>query len=515
MKKLFNTRTAIGAALGVACVAIGATEVFAQAATAAPAAAATPAAAAAPVPAKGDTAWLLVSSLLVLMMSIPGLALFYGGLVRSKNMLSVLTQVMAIVAMVGLLWCFYGYSIALGDTGGYYLGGFGKAFLMGVKPESVSATFSNGVVVPEYAYMVFQMTFAMITPALIVGAFAERIKFSAVMLFVALWVTFVYFPIAHWVWATPAPDDLASAAKALAAATDEAAKKAAQGKIDELIATAGWINQGKGVGEFLMNGSGALDFAGGTVVHINAGIAGLVGAIMLGKRIGYPREAMMPHSLTMTMIGASLLWVGWFGFNAGSNLEANGTTALAFVNTMVATCAAAFSWLIVEWMAKGKPSLLGMASGAVAGLVAVTPASGYAGPMGSIVLGLIVSPVCLIFVSKVKQAMGYDDALDVFGVHCVGGVIGAIATGILVNPALGGVGTTDYLNITGNNAGTYVFGQQVISQIVAVLATLIWSGVGSAILYKVVDLIVGLRVPTDSEREGLDITDHGERAYNY
>ena len=515
MKKLFTTRSAIGAALGLACVALGATEVFAQAAAAATGTAA-PAAAAAPVPNKGDTAWLLVSSLLVLMMSIPGLALFYGGLVRSKNMLSVLTQVMAIVAMVGLLWCFYGYSIALGDGGGYYLGGFGKAFLMGLKPESVSATFSNGVVVPEFAYMVFQMTFAMITPALIVGAFAERIKFSAVMLFVALWVTFVYFPIAHWVWATPEPDALAAAAKALAAAgADAAAKTAAENKIAELIGAAGWINQGKGVGEFLMNGTGALDFAGGTVVHINAGIAGLVGAIMLGKRIGYPREAMMPHSLTMTMIGASLLWVGWFGFNAGSNLEANGTTALAFVNTMVATCAAAFSWLMVEWGLKGKPSLLGLASGAVAGLVAVTPASGYAGPMGSIVLGLIVSPVCLMFVSKVKGALGYDDSLDVFGIHCVGGVLGAIATGILVNPALGGVGITDYQNITGNNVGTYVFSQQVISQIVAVLATLIWSGVGSAILYKIVDVIVGLRVPSDAEREGLDVAEHGERAYNY
>jgi ammonium transporter, Amt family len=518
MKKLLNTRTAIALGLGVACVAIGATEVFAQAAAAAtdaaPAAAA-PAAAAAPVANKGDTAWMLTSSLLVLMMSIPGLALFYGGLVRAKNMASILTQVMAIVAMVGLLWCFYGYSMSLGDTGGYYIGGFGKAFLKGIDANSVSATFSNGVVIPEYAYMVFQMTFAMITPALIVGAFAERIKFSAVMLFVFLWVTFIYFPIAHWVWATPAPDDLANAAKALAAAGDEAAKKAAQGKIDDLIATAGWLNQGKGIGEFLMNGSGALDFAGGTVVHINAGIAGLMGAIMLGKRIGYPREAMMPHSLTLTMVGASLLWVGWFGFNAGSNLESNGTTALAFVNTMVATCAAAFSWLMVEWGVKGKPSLLGLASGAVAGLVAVTPASGYAGPMGSIVLGLLVSPLCLLFVAKVKQAVGYDDSLDVFGVHCIGGITGAIATGILVAPALGGVGITDYTNITGNNAGTYAMGQQVISQLVAVLATLIWSGVGSLILYKIVDVIVGLRVPADAEREGLDVSEHGERAYNY
>ena len=513
MKLPFSPKAIGAAGLGLLGATLSAGVAFAQAAAtaAAPAAAA---AAAAPKPTSGDTAWLLTSSLLVLMMSIPGLALFYGGLVRSKNMLSVLTQVMAIVAMVGLLWCFYGYSISLGDGGGYYLGGFGKAFLKGIDPNSVSPTFSNGVVVPEFAYMVFQMTFAMITPALIVGAFAERIKFSAVLLFVALWVTFVYFPIAHWVWATPAPDDLANAAKALAAAADEAAKKAAQGKIDELIAGAGWINQGKGIGEFLMNGTGALDFAGGTVVHINAGIAGLVGAIMLGKRIGYPREAMMPHSLTMTMIGASLLWVGWFGFNAGSNLEANGTTALAFVNTMVATCAAAFSWLIVEWGLKGKPSLLGLASGAVAGLVAVTPASGYAGPMGSIVLGLIVSPLCLLFVSKVKSKLGYDDSLDVFGVHCIGGITGAIATGILVAPSLGGVGITDYTNITGNNVGTYAMGQQVISQLVAVISTLVWSGVGSVILYKVVDVIVGLRVPSDSEREGLDVAEHGERAYN-
>ena len=515
MKSILTSRGArVALSLGLVGAVIYAGAAFGQTATPEPAAAApaAAAAAAAPVPNKGDVAWMLTSSLLVLMMSIPGLALFYGGLVRTKNMLSVLTQVMAIVSMVGILWVLYGYSISLGDTGGLYLGGFGKMFLKGVDASTTSATFSNGVVIPEYAYMVFQMTFAMITPALIVGAFAERMKFSAVMLFVLLWVTFIYFPIAHWVWATPAPDDIAAAAKGLAA---EGTKAAAQAKIDELIAGAGWINQGKGVGEFLMNGSGALDFAGGTVVHINAGIAGLVGAIMLGKRIGYPREPMPPHSLTMTMIGASLLWVGWFGFNAGSNLESNGTTALAFVNTMVATCAAAFSWLMTEWALKGKPSLLGMASGAVAGLVAVTPASGYAGPMGSLVLGLIVSPVCLMFVSKVKYALGYDDALDVFGVHCVGGIIGAIATGILVNPALGGVGLTDYTNLTGNNAGTYLFSQQVISQIVAVVATLLWSGIGSAILYKIVDLIVGLRVTADEEREGLDVADHGERAYNY
>ena len=510
MQSFFNSRGArVALSLGLVGSVIFASAAFGQTAAPQPtAAAAAPALKANP----GDTAWMLTSSLLVLMMSVPGLALFYGGLVRSKNMLSVLTQVMAIVSMVGIIWALYGYSIALGDTGGYYLGGFGKAFLKTVDATTTSATFSNGVVIPEYAYMVFQMTFAMITPALIVGAFAERMKFSAVLLFVLLWVTVIYFPIAHWVWATPSPDDLAAAAKGLAA---EATKADAQGKVDALIATAGWLNQGKGIGEFLMNGTGALDFAGGTVVHINAGIAGLVGAMMLGKRIGYPREPMPPHSLTMTMIGTSLLWVGWFGFNAGSNLESNGTTALAFVNTMLATCAAAFSWLMTEWMLKGKPSLLGMASGAVAGLVAITPASGYAGPMGALVLGLIVSPISLMFVSKVKYALGYDDALDVFGVHCIGGIVGAIATGILVNPSLGGVGITDYTNITGNNAGTYAFGQQVISQCVAVLATLIWSGVGSAIIYKIVDLVVGLRVTADEEREGLDVADHGERAYNY
>jgi Amt family ammonium transporter len=496
--------------LGILAATLLAGAAFAQDA-AAPAAAA-----AAPVPNKGDTAWMLVSSALVLMMSVPGLALFYGGLVRTKNMLSVLTQVMAIVSLVGVLWVVYGYSIALGDTSGSmasYIGGFGKVFLKGVDANATSPTFSNGVVIPELAYMVFQMTFAMITPALIVGAFAERMKFSAVMLFMLLWVTFIYFPIAHWVWASAAPDDIANAAKALAAAgTDEAAKAAAQAKLDEVTGTAGWLSAGSAS---WMNGVAALDFAGGTVVHINAGIAGLVGAIMIGKRVGFGKEQITPHSLTMTMIGASLLWVGWFGFNAGSNLEANGTTALAFVNTMVATAGAALSWLLVEWAFKGKPSLLGMASGAVAGLVAVTPASGFAGPMGSLALGLLVSPLCLFFVSTVKNKFGYDDALDVFGVHCVGGIFGALMTGILVNPDLGGVGITDYTNITGNNAGTYALGAQMIAQLTAVLATLIWSGVGSAILYKIVDLIVGLRVPVDAEREGLDVSNHGERAYNY
>jgi len=458
-----------------------------------------------PVPNPGDTAWLLTSSVLVLMMSIPGLALFYGGLVRSKNMLAILTQTFAIVALVGVLWTLYGYSLAFGDGGSLnpYIGGLNKIFLKGVTAASNAPTFTPGHVVPEFAYFVFQMTFAMITPALIIGAFAERMKFSAVFAFVTLWVTFIYFPIAHWVWGVADPNALVDAATQLVAAKDEAAKTAAQAKIDEINAAVGWLAA-----------KGALDFAGGTVVHINAGIAGLVGAIMVGKRIGYGKEALPPHSLTMSMIGASLLWVGWFGFNAGSNLEANGTTALAFVNTMVATAGAALSWLLVEWAIKGKPSLLGLISGAVAGLVAVTPASGYAGPIGSLVLGLAVSPICLFFVSTVKNKLGYDDALDVFGVHCIGGITGALATGILVNPALGGVGITDYTVLEGYG-GTYDMVAQMKAQGTAVVATLLWSGIGSAILYKVLDIVIGLRPAPDAEREGLDITDHGERAYNY
>src|ERR1700756_3070327 len=503
MKMTFKRPSSAGlvalAVLGLCALGL-ADAAFAE--DAAPAAAA----AAAPVPNKGDVAWMLVSSALVLMMSIPGLALFYGGLVRTKNMASVLTQVFAIVSMIGVTWTLYGYSMAFSDGGSMtaWVGGFSKAFMHGIDANSTAATFSNGVVIPEYAYFVFQMTFAMITPALIVGAFAERIKFSAVVLFILLWSTFIYYPIAHWVWYVAAPDDVAAAAKALAAATDAAAKTAAQAKLDEVTGNVGWLA-----------GAGALDFAGGTVVHINAGIAGLVGALIIGKRVGYGKDLMAPHSLTMTMIGASLLWVGWFGFNAGSNLEATGTTALAFVNTMVATAGAALSWLLCEWIVKGKPSLLGICSGAVAGLVAVTPASGFAGPIGALVLGLVVSPICLFFVSTVKNALGYDDALDVFGVHCIGGIVGALGTGILVNPALGGVGITDYTNITGNNAGTYDLVTQMIAQGKAVLATLIWSGVGSAILYKVVDLIVGLRPSVEEEREGLDISDHGGGAYNY
>ncbi len=461
---------------------------------------------AAPVPNKGDTAWMLISTVLVLLMTIPGLALFYGGLVRTKNMLSVLSQVFAIVALVAILWVVFGYSLAFTPSAiGDYVGGLDKLFLKGVTVDSVAATFSNGVVIPELVYVVFQMTFACITPALIVGAFAERIRFSAVLVFVTLWVTFIYFPIAHMVWYWAGPDAIADAAKALAAATDDAAKAAAQTKLDAVMADAGLAFQW-----------GALDFAGGTVVHINAGIAGLVGAIMIGKRVGYGKELMAPHSLTMTMVGASLLWVGWFGFNAGSNLEASGGAVLAMVNTFVATAAATLSWLFTEWMAKGKPTLLGMVSGAVAGLVAVTPASGFAGPMGAIVLGLLVSPICYFFVSTVKNALKYDDSLDVFGVHCVGGIIGALATGILVNPALGGVGIADYAMKPGElSVADYDMATVMIGQLKAVALTLVWSGIGSAILYKITDMLVGLRVSPEAEREGLDITEHDERAYNY
>ena len=429
---------------------------------------------------KGDGAWMLVSSVLVLMMSIPGLALFYGGLVRTKNMLSVLMQVFMIVSVAGLVWACWGYSMSFTSGSTPFVGGFSKAFLIGVTSGTYGATFSNNVYLPELVFVVFQMTFAMITPALIVGALAERIKFSALMVFVVLWLTAVYFPIAHMVWYWAGPDFLPDAP------TD-----------------AGYLW-----------GMGALDFAGGTVVHINAGVAGLVGCLMIGKRIGFGKEATPPHSLTMTMIGASLLWVGWFGFNAGSNLEMNGVTAVAFINTMLATCAAAVAWSVVEQLHHGKPSMLGAATGAVAGLVAITPASGYGAPMTSIVLGLLVSPVCYFFVSVVKNKLKYDDTLDVFGVHCVGGIFGAIATGIVADPALGGQGVLDY-TVFPYGVAEYHMGAQVFIQLKAVLLTIVWSGVGSAILYFIVDKTIGLRPSEESEREGLDITEHGERAYNY
>jgi ammonium transporter, Amt family len=466
------------------------------------------AAATPPVPNKGDVAWMMISTALVMMMTIPGLALFYGGLVRTKNMLSMLTQVFAIVCIVALLWVTVGYSLTFTSGGSMndYIGGFSKAFLRGVDPNSVAATFSNGVYIPEYVYIIFQMTFACITPALIVGAFAERMKFSALVLFTILWVFVVYIPIAHMVWYWGGPDAFGDAAKAVVAAGSDAAKKAAaEAKLAEVTADAGLIYKWA-----------ALDFAGGTVVHVNAGIAGLVGCFVLGKRVGFGRELMAPHSLTLTMIGAALLWVGWFGFNAGSNLEANGTAALAMVNTFVAAAAAGVSWLFIEWAAKGKPSLLGMVSGAVAGLVAVTPASGFGGPMGCLVLGLVAGILCYFFCTTVKNALKYDDSLDVFGIHCVGGILGALATGILVNPNLGGVGIPDYVTKPGELAvGTYVFADAMMAQIKAVALTIVWSGVGSYVLYKIVDLIVGLRVTSDQEREGLDIAEHGERAYNY
>ncbi|RAI39756.1 ammonium transporter [Rhodoplanes roseus] len=461
--------------------------------------AATSAFAAEPTVNKGDNAWMMTSAVLVLLMTIPGLALFYGGLVRSKNMLSVLAHVFYTVCVCVLLWALYGYSVTF--TGGSpYIGGFSKLFLAGVTPETKAATFSVGANISELVYVCFQMTFAAITPALIVGAFAERMKFSALALFIPLWVTLIYFPIAHMVWYWAGPDAIADAAAVLAAATDDAAKAAAQAKLDEVMADAGQI--------FLW---GALDFAGGTVVHINAGIAGIVGALIVGKRIGFGKELMPPHSLVQTMIGAALLWVGWFGFNAGSALEASGSAALAMTNTFVATAAAALSWMFAEWIVKGKPSLLGALSGCVAGLVAVTPAAGFSGPMGAIVLGLVVGIVCLFFCSVVKNAFGYDDALDVFGIHCVGGIIGALGTGILVSPLLGGTGVYDYVAA---KVADYDMMTQVISQAKAVGLTIVWSGVGSAILYKVVDLVVGLRPTPEAEREGLDLADHGERAYN-
>ncbi len=482
-----STRLTLG--VGAAAIAVLlAHPAFAQGAAAA--------VAASPIPKatidKGDTAWMLVSSLLVLMMSVPGLALFYGGLVRTKNMLSVLTQVLMIVCMVAVMWVTFGYSLAFTGHNAFW-GGLSKALLMGVDANSQAATFSNGVYIPEYAYICFQMTFACITPALFIGSIAERVRFSPLMLFTALWVIFVYFPIAHMVWYWGGPDAVAAAALKGAAA------------LDLQNADAGWLYQ-----------KGALDFAGGTVVHINAGITGLIMCIMLGKRSGYPREPMPPHSLTMTMIGASLLWVGWFGFNAGSNLESNGVTAVAFINTFVATAAAGLSWLLVEQVVRGKPSLLGAASGVVAGLVAVTPASGYAGPMGSVVLGLMVSPICFFFVSKVKSHFDYDDSLDVFGVHCIGGITGAIMTGILDAPYLGGQGVADYAAKPGAMvAGTYHMPAQLWIQCQAVIVTLAWSSIGATLLFLLVDKTWGMRAAIDAEQEGLDIAEHGERAYHH
>ena len=449
--KLSSSLTRVGA---LSAALLAPAIAFAQ--EAAPAAAA--ATAAAPVPDKGDTAFMFISTILVLFMLVPGLALFYGGLVRAKNMLSVLMQCTMIGAVVMIIWVLYGYSFAFGGGTSPYWGGTAKMFLSGVSTSTTAATFSKGVVIPEFIFMLFQMTFAAITPALIIGAFAERIKFGAAVLFCALWATFVYFPIAHMVWDS-------------------------NGMLFKM---------------------GALDFAGGTVVHINAGIAGIVGAILVGKRVGFGKDMMAPHSMTLTMVGASMLWVGWFGFNAGSNLEASGGAMLATVNTFIATAAAIISWSLVETFTRGKASMLGGASGMVAGLVAITPAAGIAGPMGAIVMGLIVSPLCYFFVSVVKNKFGYDDTADVFGVHSIGGIFGAIATGIFASASLGGVGYAEGVTMS----------SQVVVQLTAVVTTILWCGIGAAILYKVVDVIIGLRVAPEAEREGLDLASHGEAAYH-
>ncbi|MDZ4311410.1 MAG: ammonium transporter [Cypionkella sp.] len=413
--------------------------------------------AAAPVMDKGDVSWMMISTVLVLFMTLPGLALFYGGLVRSKNMLSVLMQTTLIACLVMVLWVIYGYSVTFGGGTSPYWGGFGKLFLAGVTPDSMAATFSAGFVIPEYLFIAFQMTFAAITPGLIIGAFAERVKFTAVLAFSALWVTFVYFPVAHMVW-----------------------------DVSGLI--------------FVM---GAIDFAGGTVVHINAGIAALVGCLVIGKRVGYGKENMAPHSMVMTMIGASMLWVGWFGFNVGSNLEANGGATLAMINTFLATAAATLAWSLLEGIQRGKASMLGAASGMVTGLVAITPACGTVGPMGALALGVLAVLACYFFVTVVKNKLKYDDSLDVFGIHGVGGIVGAILTGVFSAGSLGGVKGDDYS-----------IAAQTWIQIEAVAITLVWSGVISFIIYKLIDMTIGLRVDADTERQGLDLAAHGEAAYH-
>ena len=431
---------------------------------------------------KGDVAWMMVSTALVLMMSVPALALFYGGLVRAKNMLSVLMQVLTIVCVAALVWFGWGYSMAFTSTGSPFpaiVGGLDKAFLAGVNPGTFAATFSNGVYLPELVFVMFQMTFACITPALIVGAFAERVKFTSLIIFVVAWMTLAYFPIAHMVWYWAGPDFLPTAP------TDMG----------------------------LLWGWGALDFAGGTVVHINAGIAGLVGCLIIGPRIGYKKEPMPPHNLVMTMIGASLLWIGWFGFNAGSALESNAFAALAFINTFVATAAAGAAWAMIEQITHKKPSLLGAASGVVAGLVAITPAAGFAHPGTAIILGAVASLVCYFFVTTVKNKLGYDDSLDVFGIHAVGGIFGAIATGIVADPALGGQGWIDYTAPVAV-AGEFDMVTQVITQCWAVGVTVAWTGAVSAVLFLILKYTLGLRPDAESETNGLDISEHGERAYN-
>jgi len=479
------------AAVATAPAASAADTAPAAAPAASAAAEAASAPAAAPAPNKGDTAWMMLSTLLVILMTVPGLALFYGGLVRSKNMLSVLMQVMVGFSLIVVLWVLYGYSFAFTE-GNAFVGGTDRIFLKGIWDNVAGtfangATFSKGVPMYEIVFAAFQATFAGITACLIVGAFAERMKFSAVLLFLAIWFTFSYIPMAHMVWFWMGPDAYTAA-----------------GVVDEMNSKAGFLWQ-----------MGALDFAGGTVVHINAAVAGLVGAYMVGKRVGYGKEAFTPHSLTLTMVGASLLWVGWFGFNAGSALEANGFAALAFMNTLAATAAAVLAWCVGEALLKGKASMLGAASGAVAGLVAITPAAGNVGVGGGLVIGLIAGFACLWGVSGLKKLLGADDSLDVFGVHGVGGIVGALLTGVFNSPALGGPSAVgDWVTASMIAPDAYSIGAQVLTQAKAVGVTLVWSGVVSVVAYKIVDLVIGLRVPEEEEREGLDITSHGETAYH-
>lgn len=438
---------------------------------------------------KGDTAWMFVATLLVIMMVIPGLALFYGGMVRAKNMLSVLMQVMMVFSLIIVLWCLYGYSLAFTGNNAF-IGGFDRAFLQGIWDPvagtfSMGATFTKEVMIPEFIFVAFQGTFAAITCALIVGSFAERAKFSAVLAFIVIWFTFAYLPMAHMVWFWAGPDAITDAAS-----------------LATVSAGAGYLWQ-----------QGALDFAGGTVVHINSAVAGLVGAYVIGKRVGYGKESMAPHSLPMTMVGASLLWVGWFGFNAGSALEAGDIAALAFINTLLATAAATVSWAAGEWIFKRKPSMLGAASGAISGLVAITPGAGFVGPMGALVMGLLAGIICLWGVTGLKRMLRADDSLDVFGVHGVGGILGALLTGVFAAPSLGGQGVWDYT--TNAMATGYSIGSQVLVQLHGVVVTIVWSAIVAFIAFKLVDIVIGLRVPEEEEREGLDITSHGESAYRY
>jgi ammonium transporter, Amt family len=452
----------------------------------------------------GDTAWMLTSTALVLLMTIPGLAMFYGGLVRTKNTLSMFTQVFAVVCTVAILWIVAGYSLAFtGSSYGAFIGGFSKAFLIGVGVDSAAPTSYAGIAIPEFSFIAFQMAFAFITPAIMVGAFAERMRFPAMLLFIALWLLLVYVPIAHMAWYRVSPDALADATRALLASAPGDARRQAEIALAALNSSQGLFQQW-----------GTLDFAGGTVVHITSGIAGLIGAITLGKRIGYGRDSMAPHNLTMTIIGAAMLWVGWLGFNGGSALRADGTAALAILNTFLAPAAGALAWLAIEWATRGKPSALGLVSGVLGGLVAVTPGAGYLGPMGAILAGLVSGAMCYIFVTTVKNRYDYDDALDVFGIHCVAGVVGSLLVAFLASPRFGGTGLSDIAK-AGLGLPVYDIGQQFVAQLKAIAVTLLWSGFVSSQLYRVVDFLVGLRLDEDDEDQGLDIVDHGEKAYNY